>query len=85
MVHGDDFTILGNDEELDWLDFQLKIDSALVGSPETVTIQVQRLLDFGCKHLVLFLGIPGLDFRQVKESLRLFASEVIPRVTWSNS
>ncbi|MBH67753.1 MAG: hypothetical protein CMM58_05310 [Rhodospirillaceae bacterium] len=73
------------DEGLDWLDFQLKIDSALIGSPETVAIQVQRLVEFGCKHLVLFLGIPGLEFRQVKESLRLFATEVIPRVTWPKS
>ena len=73
------------DPGLDWLEFQMKIDSALVGSPETVAAQVQRIVDFGCKHLVLFLGIPGLDFEQVKESLRLFSMEVIPRVVFPDN
>ena len=67
-------------EDLDWLDFQLKIDAALVGTPDTVADQVQRLADFGCTHLALFLNIPGLSFEQVKSSLRLFATEVIPRI-----
>ena len=71
------------DPGLDWLEFQMKIDSAFVGSPETVAAQVQRLVNFGCKHLVLFLGIPGLNFEQVKESLRLFSMEVIPPLCFS--
>ncbi len=68
------------DANLDWLDFQIKIDAALVGTPDSVSAQVQRLVDFGCSHLVLFLNIPGLTFEQVKNSLRLFATEVVPRI-----
>ena len=68
------------DADLDWLEFQIKIDSALVGNPETVAAQVQRMMDFGCPHLALFLNIPGLSFEQVKNSLRLFSTEVIPRL-----
>ena len=67
-------------EALDWLEFQIKIDSALVGTPDSVAAQVQRLADFGCPHLALFLNIPGLSLEQVKNSLRLFATEVIPRI-----
>jgi len=73
------------DDELDWLEFQIKIDSALVGTPETVAAQVQRLADFGCTHLALFLNIPGLSFEQVKNSLRLFATEVMPRIQMPSS
>ena len=68
------------DADLDWLEFQIKIDSGLVGSPETVIAQVQRLADFGCPHLALFLNIPGLSFEQVKNSLKLFAREVMPHI-----
>ena len=67
-------------EALDWLEFQIEIDSALVGTPDSVAAQVQRLANFGCTHLALFLNIPGLSFEQVKNSLRLFATEVIPRI-----
>ena len=71
------------DNLLDWLAFQIKIDSALVGDPDSVAKQVQRLVDFGCPHLALFLNIPGLGFDKVQKSLRLFAEEVIPRVNFS--
>ena len=67
-------------EDMDWLEFQIAIDSALVGTPETVAAKVQRLADLGCRHLALFLNIPGLSFEQVAASLRLFAREVIPQI-----
>ena len=73
------------DAKLDWLEFQIKIDSALVGDPESVAAQVQRLVDFGCPHLALFLNIPGLGFERVQKSLRLFAEEVIPRVNFPDN
>ena len=40
---------------------------------------VLLLAAMGCSHLALFLNIPGLSFEQVKRSLRLFATEVMPR------
>ena len=64
--------------DTDWLDFQINIDSSFVATPESVAAQVQRLADLGCPHLALFLNIPGLSFEQVKNSLRLFATEVMP-------
>ena len=66
--------------DTDWLDFQINIDSSFVATPESVAAQVQRLADLGCPHLALFLNIPGLSFEQVKNSLRLFATEVMPRI-----
>lgn len=68
------------DLELGPLEFQLKHDTALVGTPDTVARQVERLRDeVDCQHLALFLNIPGLSFDQVKNSLRLFATQVAPR------
>ncbi len=68
------------DLELGPLAFQLKHDTALVGTPDTVARQIERLRDeVNCQHLALFLNIPGLSFDQVKNSLRLFATQVAPR------
>ena len=68
------------DVDLDWFDFHMKHDTILVGTPDTVAVQVGRLRgELGCRHLALFLNIPRLSFGQVKRSLRLFAEEVMPR------
>ena len=68
------------DLELDALAFQLKHDTVLIGTPDTVSRQVERLRDeVNCQHLALFLNVPGLTFDQVKNSLRLFATRVAPR------
>ena len=74
------------DIDLDWFDFQMKHQTILVGTPDTVAAQVERLRDeLGCRHLALFLNIPRLSFGQVKRSLRLFAEEVIPRFAESDA
>ena len=70
------------DLELGALDFQLKHDTVLIGTPDTVARQIERLRDeVNCQHLALFLNIPGLSFDQTKNSLRLFATQVAPRFT----
>ena len=69
-----------DDESIEWLDFQIRHGTALIGTPDSVGVQIERLRDeLNCQHLALFLNIPGLSFEQVKRSLRLFANEVAPR------
>ena len=68
------------DLDLDWFDFQLKHDLILVGSPDSVSEQIERLeTETGCPHLAFFLNIPLLSFEQVMHSLDLASSKVIPR------
>ena len=68
------------DLDLDWFDFQLKHDLILVGSPDSVSEQIERLeTETGCPHLAFFLNIPLLSFQQVMHSLDLASSKVIPR------
>ena len=53
------------DIDLDWFDFQMKHDMILVGTPDTLAAQVERLRDeLGCRHLALFLNIPRLRSRK---------------------
>ena len=68
------------DEDLTFFDFQIKHGMLLIGSPENVAAQIERLNSkVGCEHIALFLNIPLLSFEQVKSSLRLFAEQVMPR------
>ncbi len=60
--------------------FNLKHDLIIVGSPETAVRKIERLRgELGCRHLALFLNVPGLSFEQAKTTLRLFAERVMPR------
>ena len=68
------------DLDLDWFDFQSKHDLIMVGTPDTVAEQIERYrMELNCQHIALFLNFPGLSFRQVMNSLTLFAEQVIPR------
>ncbi|MCH8089612.1 MAG: LLM class flavin-dependent oxidoreductase [Chloroflexi bacterium] len=70
----------GDDSELDALDFQLRHDLVLVGPPDHVADQIERLRsELNCQHLVLFLNFPGLSFEKVMRSLDLFGEQVMPR------
>lgn len=51
----------------------------LFGSPDTVAGQVQALHDQGVEHIFGRFTIPGVPFEQVRRSLELFATEVVPR------
>ncbi len=55
--------------------------NTIAGSPETVAKKVQHLVDVGLNHLLVrFLGEWTGETRDISEtSMRLFASEVIPR------
>ena len=68
------------DLDSDWFDFQLKHDLILVGSPDSVSEQIERIQSkTGCQHIALFLNFPGLSFQQVMNSLHLFSDRIIPR------
>ena len=55
--------------------------NTIAGSPDTVAKKVQHLVDVGLNHLLVrFLGEWTGETRDISEtSMRLFASEVIPR------
>ncbi len=73
-----------DDFDSDWFDFQLKHDLIMVGSPHSVSEQIERIASqTGCKHIALFLNFPGLSFQQVMNSLSLFSEHIIPRFTES--
>ena len=68
------------DENLDFYGFQIKHGQLLIGSPENVSEQIERLRsEANCQHIALFLNIPLLSYEQVNRSLRLFADEVMPQ------
>ena len=74
-----DEELANDDPSMDIFDFQYKHDMVLVGSPEYVTEQIERLrAETKCNHLALFLNFPGIPFEKVRHGLELFAEKVIP-------
>lgn len=74
------------DLDSDVFDFQLRHDLILVGTPDSVAEQIERLQsEVNCQHLALFLNFPGLSFEKVMNSLNLFAEKVMPRFQGSGS
>ena len=68
------------DFELDFFQFQIKHGLLLIGTPDSVAEQIDRLQsELHCEHLALFLNIPLLSCEQVTRSLRLFGEEVMPK------
>ncbi|MFQ5933867.1 MAG: LLM class flavin-dependent oxidoreductase, partial [Dehalococcoidia bacterium] len=68
------------DVDSDWFDFQRRHDMILVGSPDSVSEQIERLQsELNCRHLAIFLNFPGLPFEKVVRCLNLFAEQVMPR------
>jgi alkanesulfonate monooxygenase SsuD/methylene tetrahydromethanopterin reductase-like flavin-dependent oxidoreductase (luciferase family) len=51
----------------------------LFGSPEQVAERVEALRQAGVESLILFVNFGGIDSQKVKDSLELFATEVMPR------
>ena len=68
------------DFDLDFFEFQIKHGLLLIGTPDSVSEQIERLRsELNCAHLALFLNIPLLSYEQVTRSLRLFGEEIMPR------
>jgi alkanesulfonate monooxygenase SsuD/methylene tetrahydromethanopterin reductase-like flavin-dependent oxidoreductase (luciferase family) len=54
-------------------------DRFLVGSPDTVCAQLQRIVDtFGVDHLICRLYFPGMPHDFIMQEIRLLAGEVMP-------
>ncbi len=51
----------------------------LFGSPDQVAERVERLRQAGVEQLILFVNFGGIDSENVKKSLELFATEVMPQ------
>lgn len=64
---------------LQWDD--LRLNRALIGSPETVIAKVRRLAEWGVDDLIVFSSFGGMPHEQTCRSLRLFAERVIPEVS----
>jgi alkanesulfonate monooxygenase SsuD/methylene tetrahydromethanopterin reductase-like flavin-dependent oxidoreductase (luciferase family) len=62
------------------LDSQVESGGAWVGAPNEIRAIIRRLRDsFGkFEHASLQINFGSIDFRQAQESMRLFASEVMP-------
>ena len=50
----------------------------LFGTPDLVCQRVEALRRCGVENLILFVNYGGIESRKVKDSLRLFATEVMP-------
>ena len=78
MITDDEFE--AGDLDLKFFDFQIKHGLLMVGTPDSVSAELERLRsETNCQHFALFLNFPLLSFEQVTRSLRLFAEEVMPR------
>jgi alkanesulfonate monooxygenase SsuD/methylene tetrahydromethanopterin reductase-like flavin-dependent oxidoreductase (luciferase family) len=51
----------------------------LFGSPEQVAERVEGLRQSGVESLILFVNFGGIDSQKVKDSLELFATDVMPQ------
>jgi len=63
------------------IDFDALVEGPLlIGSPETVARKVTELQAHGVGELIMWMNFGGLDPANVRRSMRLFASEVLPEV-----
>ena len=51
----------------------------IVGTPEVAISEVERIQKMGVTHMVAQMQFGGMDPRLVENSMRIFASEVMPR------
>ena len=51
----------------------------LFGTPEQIIEKVNILYQSGVKKLILFVNYGGIESQKVKDSLELFAKEVMPQ------
>ena len=52
---------------------------ALFGTPDQVATKIQALKEAGVENIILFVNYGGIETQKVKNSLEMFATEVIPR------
>jgi alkanesulfonate monooxygenase SsuD/methylene tetrahydromethanopterin reductase-like flavin-dependent oxidoreductase (luciferase family) len=57
-----------------------ELDETLVGSPETCARALNKMADAGCDEILLFMQGARTPHEKILESIRLFATEVKPRL-----
>ena len=57
---------------------ELARDRFLIGSPETVIKEIEKLLDLGFNHIIFFYQTAGLGGEQALNCLRLLGERVLP-------
>lgn len=76
---GQDDVIGDDDFDSPWE--RLKHDRFLIGTPDQVVESIERYeREMNIDHLVVRMQFPGSDFEAVRDSIRLFGNEVLPRV-----
>ncbi len=58
----------------------VEMDQAVIGSPETCARVINRQIDAGVDEIMLFMQGARTPHEKVLESIRLFATEVMPRL-----
>ncbi len=60
-------------------DYDAAVENVILfGTPEQVAERVETLRQGGVENLILFVNYGGIESQKVKDSLKLFAAEVIP-------
>jgi alkanesulfonate monooxygenase SsuD/methylene tetrahydromethanopterin reductase-like flavin-dependent oxidoreductase (luciferase family) len=73
---------LSSTQDEPWFDFLYERQHLLVGTPDMVSDQIADLRDtVGLEKLLTYMWLPGIAAEHSMSSLKLFASEVMPRFT----
>jgi luciferase family oxidoreductase group 1 len=56
------------------------LDTVLCGDPARCIAALETLAELGIDHVLLFVNLADIEHRDVMQSLRLFAAEVLPNV-----
>jgi probable F420-dependent oxidoreductase len=62
-------------------DTEIQRDSVIFGGPETCASSMRRIQDLGVEYVIFFVNMGELAHQRIMRSLRLFAEEVVPRLT----
>ena len=57
---------------------ELARDRFLIGNPDTVIREIEKLLDIGFNHILFFYQSSGLGGEQALDCLRLLCERVLP-------
>ena len=54
-------------------------ESAVFGDPDDCTAMLERIRETGIENVIFFVHVGGMDTDKITDSMRVFASEVMPR------
>ena len=78
-------TLTNDDLNCDWFDFLWKHNVIMIGTPDHLAEQLDRLnREINFQHFQIFPSIPFISFEQYMKSIELFGTEVVPRFSDNN-